>query len=130
MDDIAGIADLDPNALFVASLTSDRQVEDQLAEIHGKLDELPLSAEDKKEILQKMAGVLDADAMRGMSARILTAYYTPEELVDMAAFYRSPVGRKSLVVAPKILADITDVMSPKLVALLALMFEKLEALEE
>ncbi len=45
-----------------------------------------------------------ADALPNL-ADIYAEHYTPEELRELAAFYETPLGRKMLMVEPKILAD-------------------------
>ena len=129
-DTTVGIADLDPNALFIASLTSDRDVRAQVADLQARIDSLPLSAGDKKEFERRVSALFNVEQMRSISARIFTAYYTPEELVEMAAFYRSPLGRKNLAVQPKIAADLVEIFTPKMTELLMFVIGLAEKADE
>jgi hypothetical protein len=48
-----------------------------------------------------------ADMAKALPAlgTIYAAHYTPEELRELAAFYETPLGRKMLMVEPKIMND-------------------------
>ena len=71
------------------------------AEELGLADDLMIDAET---LFVEEAKADMAEAMPGL-AQIYADYYTPAELRELAAFYETPLGRKMLMVEPKILND-------------------------
>lgn len=71
------------------------------AEDLGLADELKTDAEILfvEEARAEMANALPS------LARIYAQHYTPAELEALAAFYETPLGKKMLMVEPKILTD-------------------------
>jgi len=54
-----------------------------------------------------------ADAMQGAPA-IYAHYFTVQEMRDLAAFYRTPIGAKTLQVTPQLMTDMNGLMLPHL----------------
>lgn len=67
----------------------------------GLADELLLDAET---LFVEEAKADMAEAMPNL-AKIYAEHYTPEELRELAAFYETPLGKKMLLVEPRILND-------------------------
>jgi hypothetical protein len=67
--------------------------------------------------MQYMAGVM-ADA-----PAIYARHFSAQELRDMLAFYQTPVGQKSLQVMPQLMAEVFQLVMPKMQALQAQVME-------
>lgn len=60
---------------------------------------------------QMVAGI--SDAMQSAPA-VYAHYFTVQEMRDLAAFYRTPIGIKTLQVMPQVMADINGLILPRL----------------
>jgi tetratricopeptide (TPR) repeat protein len=59
---------------------------------------------------ERLLGKISSDAMKGATARY-AKFFTAQELRDMAAFYRTTTGAKTLQLMPKLMADeMTDTL--------------------
>jgi hypothetical protein len=92
-------------------------------------DDSTFSAEEKKEILQKSKETSDrmlkrmrdyfstefklGEAMDEISYTLYDKYFTEEELRDLIAFYKSPTGKKTMSIMPKLFADSMALFSEK-----------------
>ncbi len=48
------------------------------------------------------------DEMSALQAKILAKHYTVAELKELRAFYRSPLGQKSIRITPEVMKDVTS----------------------
>jgi hypothetical protein len=55
------------------------------------------------------------DSMQDMP-QIYARYFTAEELRQLAAFYKTPLGAKALSQIPKVMADFSSTMLPRMTA--------------
>jgi tetratricopeptide (TPR) repeat protein len=62
---------------------------------------------------EHLLGKVYSDAMKGATARY-AKYFTAQELRDMAAFYRTTTGAKTLQLMPKLMADEMTDMVPRM----------------
>jgi hypothetical protein len=86
-------------------------VETALRTQNPKIDAATL-AELRGEFTQQViTGV--ADAMQGAPA-IYARYFTVQEMRDLAAFYRTPIGAKTLRVMPQLMTDINGLILPRM----------------
>lgn len=108
--DFGAFSDLDPNALYIASLITDTSIKEQqktlYEQLRGQMENANMPKHIIKQLFQWMEEATErhfsAGHMREMQARLLTMHYSVEELGELVAFYRSPIGRRHLVVQPKI----------------------------
>lgn len=93
-----------------------------------------LSEEQKKELAKKLTQRQDqatermrelfeqkidlADVMNRVALNVYDKYFTESELKDIVAFYKTPVGQKTLKVMPQVMQDSMDLtrelITPKL----------------
>lgn len=63
---------------------------------------LKYPADMPAKIRAELEGVLPYDALVAIHAKEISAQYTPAEMNELLAFYRTPVGKKWLAVQPKV----------------------------
>jgi hypothetical protein len=80
-------------------------------EFAGKVDPATLSEMrgEFEQSLTKFTGEMMQDA-----PTIYARYFSAQELRDMIAFYKSPAGVKSLQMMPKVMADVSSRMVPRM----------------
>jgi hypothetical protein len=84
------------------------------AQAAGKVDAATLAEMRQafEQTLAKFTGEVMAKA-----PEIYARHFTAQELRDMVAFYRSPVGIKALREMPKVMVDVSRQMAPRLKSL-------------
>jgi hypothetical protein len=80
------------------------------SQIGGKVD--GATANELRTEFERALASFTAEMMKEVPP-IYAKYYSPEELRDLLAFYKSPIGKKSLQTMPTVLADVTALMLPR-----------------
>jgi len=85
------------------------QIEKQFLDEAAAKGNEPEDIEEAKELFtsfrERAAKINFAQLMHEAQIRIYAKYFTEAELVDIAAFYQSPTGKKMIEVMPQIVAD-------------------------
>jgi hypothetical protein len=81
------------------------------ASLRGKIDEAT-SSELRAEFEQSLRDFVN-EGMKEAPA-IYARYFTAAELREIAAFYKTPTGAKSLQAMPKVMADSFGLMAPRM----------------
>jgi hypothetical protein len=76
-----------------------------------------------KRMQEKMATSLNlAEYMEKVSLELYDKYFSESELKDMLAFYKTPTGKKTIEVMPKLMADSmqksTEQFMPKMMSII------------
>ncbi len=76
-----------------------------------------------KRFREKVVGVINyAELLEQISLELYDKYFTEDELKDIVAFYKTPTGKKSIQVMPKLVADVmqksNDIVLPKIMSAL------------
>lgn len=82
----------------------------------GLVKRQPALAKIKKDIRDFYAKYIGWDAIKEDLARVYAKYFTPAELKDLEAFYRTPTGRKALRLTPEIMAEGRRIGMEKVIA--------------
>ena len=99
-------------------------IEQQVA---GKVDAATL-AEMRAEFERTLAAFTD-EVMKN-SPEIYARHFSAQELRDMIAFYKSPTGVKALREMPKVMADVSTQMAPRVQAMQAGLSARMRAIME
>lgn len=113
----SSLTELDPNALYIASLGADdgptldvalRALEESVGDFRNVPPQFAarVRADMARKVQDLQTRFLAPAEVREVHARILTVHMTPEELADVAAFARTPAGRHFLADRSKINADL------------------------
>ena len=91
----------------------------------GKVDAATLTDMRKafEQTLEKFTGEVMANA-----PEVYARHFTAQELHDMIAFYKSPTGVKALREMPKVMADVSLQMAPRLQALQSELHDRMVAI--
>jgi hypothetical protein len=73
-----------------------------------------LSAEELEKLKTEMHQLLNYQEMTDFLAGVLLKYYTADEMKQLEAFYRSPVGQKALDLQPEVMRDSMGFVQSKL----------------
>lgn len=65
----------------------------------------PALAQKRTVLVQFFKKTLDYEVLKPEIVKIYARYYTAQELREIAAFYRTPVGQKSLRLMPQLMGD-------------------------
>jgi len=86
-------------------------VESALRTQNPKIDLVTLAELRAEFTRQIVAGV--SDAMQDAPA-IYARYFTVQEMRDLGAFYRTPIGGKTLQVMPQVMTDVNALILPRM----------------
>ena len=125
MTDLSTLTDLDPNALYIASFISEEAIKQQLDAVYDQM-RAQMGKNAPPSLAERLVTWLDdafkrhlhIDHLRETRARLLTMFFSADELVELAAFYRSPIGRKNAAVEPKMGVEMMEQMMRTQMALL------------
>jgi hypothetical protein len=81
------------------------------AEFGGKVDSATLG--EMRSVFEGSLTRFTHEMMLDTPA-IYARYFSVQELRDMIAFYKSPTGAKSLQMMPKVIADVSSRMAPRM----------------
>jgi hypothetical protein len=98
------------------------------AELRQKGKSMPDGVEGR--FRAEMEKLLPYQEMLDMQAGLLAKYYTLDEINQLGAFYRSPVGQKSLKVMPAVMADSMGMVQSKMMRELPGAVERIFTAEE
>jgi uncharacterized protein len=94
-------------------------------EVAGKIDAATL-AEMRTEFERTLRSFTE-DVVKE-APTIYARHFSAQELSDLLAFYRSPTGAKALREMPKVLADVTSRLGPRMQAVQSSVNEKMKAI--
>lgn len=97
------------------------------ARLAGKVDAETLA--DLRADAERSAAELSSDLMKEAPA-IYARNFSAQELRDILAFYKTPTGAKTLRVMPKVMADISATLVPRLPAFQQGMVERMRVILE
>jgi uncharacterized protein len=83
-------------------------------QVVGKIDAATIA--DMRAAFEKTLTKFTGEVMKN-APEVYARHFTAQELRDMVAFYKSPTGVKALHEMPKVMADVSMQMAPRLQAL-------------
>jgi hypothetical protein len=107
----AAAAQVDPAALAAAqklfeTMKMERVYNEMVDQAtKGLVQRQPALAKVEKEIRDFYAKYIGWNAIKDDMAELYAKYFTPKEIEDLAAFYRTPTGQKALRLMPQIMAE-------------------------
>jgi len=78
-------------------------------------------------LMRKLAAIMPYEDMIDLQAGLLQKYYTVDELKQLEKFYNSPLGQKSLKLAPEIMQDAMGAMQERIVREMPKIMAEIEA---